>query len=107
MTTDIDAQNRMRKLIERLLKDAPKLHETYSEQAPAIACVVSLVNGLSMEGALATAEGMLRMMCIIPDPATRRPTMVEHFFDYGSVMMVSLKREVTATTAAPKLWPIS
>lgn len=79
----------MRRLIDRLLDEAPKVG---ADDAPAIECGLMLGSGAVIQGALSrTQEGMLRMM------SRQGDELVEQFFDYHSVAVVALRRAVTRT----------
>lgn len=97
----------MRRVIERLLKEAG---------APAIECAVTLVGGtVTIHGSLSLdrqdAEVGLRMLS--PDPTASASNvdrarrlagevpMMEHFFHFDDVMVVTVRR--TVTTESPRI----
>lgn len=88
---------RMKRVIDRLFSDAPKMTDGAGKpdptQAPALQCHVMLKAGGSIQGALSvTPEGTLRMMA--PNQIGQKPVMVEHFFDYEQVADIAIFREV-------------
>jgi hypothetical protein len=108
------AAARMRNLIARLFKEAPKLEHSdgtaVEGQAPALHCQAIMLRsgGMCTEGVLSTTpEGILRYLSAneIPDPSqppprpgmrpVMRQVMVEQFFDYADVVSIALVREVT------------
>lgn len=91
-----EAVNRMKALVQQLLKDSPKISDG---DDPAIECAVVLKSGMQINGALSQRGGLCRMMQVNErvDPRTRQPmgiVMVEHFFDYEQISDIAIPREV-------------
>lgn len=91
---------RMKKVLERLFAEAPKMTDgsgkSDATQAPALECHVVLKGGAALHGALSvTPEGTLRLLA--PNQVGQKPVMVEHFFDYEQVADVAVFREVKAS----------
>lgn len=95
---------RMKRLIDRLFAQAPKLTDASGKpdptQAPALECHVMLKAGGAVVGSLSvTPEGMLRMLS--PNQAKGgKPVMIEHFFDYEQVADIAVFREISATAGS-------
>jgi hypothetical protein len=85
-------------IITRLLEEARKLNNDPS-QSPAIQCSLLLYGQLQpMAGALSrTSEGTLKLM--MPATVDNRPTLIEAFFDIGSVVAIMVEREIAAAPA--------
>lgn len=87
----------MKRLIERLLAEAPPLGAVGTPapgQTPAIECIVLLSGAAqAMRGSLSTTpEGTLRMMSVGNEG--NRPVLVEQFFTYEAVLSIALIRAV-------------
>lgn len=90
---------RMRRMIDRLFAEAPRLAGADS-QAPALECSIVLRAGASMMGALSTTpEGTLRLLS--PNEMKGKQVMVEHFFDYGEVADIAIIRDVSSRITRP------
>lgn len=95
----------MRKLIDRLLAEAPaRTSSDGTPQTPAIEAHVTLRStGMACMGALSkTPEGMLRLLQpnkVDTDERGNggRDVLVEHFFAYDDVVDIALIREITPT----------
>lgn len=94
----------MKQLIGRLFKEC---QSPLPDQAPAIECAVTLTGGvITMRGSLSiTPEGMLRMLRPDHDSsqnarAMSKAQLLEHFFDYSDVMMITMLRTVTLEPAS-------
>lgn len=97
---------RMKKVIERMFGQAPKMTDASGKdiegQAPALECHVTLKAGVQAQGALSTTpEGGLRLLSPnqIPQERGQPPkfVMIEHFFDYDQVADIAVIREVKAS----------
>ncbi len=92
---------RMKRVIDRLFAEAPKLTDAKGQpdptQAPAVQCQILLKAGGGIVGALSvTPEGTLRLLA--PNQNKNgQPMMVEHFFDYEQVADIAVVREMKAT----------
>lgn len=88
--TDSPSARKMRRLIDRLLEQAPKISPG---DAPALECTVIVGNAV-LQGVMSkTPDGMLRMLSQGPD----RTMMMEQFFDPHDVVLIGVPRLVTAT----------
>lgn len=105
------ASNRMKAVIDRLFKEAPKLTDDSgkerADQSPAVDCHVVLKSGQQIQGALSTTtEGVYRMLAANEqvDPKTRKVTglvMVESFFDVEQISCIAVVRPVTLSESQP------
>ncbi len=88
---------RMALLLERLFAEAPQLTDARGVpelgQAPALECHIRFRGGdAGATGVLSrTGDGMLRMLCQAQQESGR-PMMIEHFFDYDEIAVVSVFR---------------
>lgn len=95
----------MRRLIERLFAEAPKLNDASGSpvegQAPALECSIVLRTlPMQLTGSLSrTPEGILRLLSPteIQDPQTKRQKMVlaEQFFELEDVVTIVLQRDIS------------
>lgn len=102
----IHETNAMRRLIDRLLADAPQLLDGRGEpvagQAPALECLVMFASGQAVRGALSrTPEGTLRMLSVGQEGD--KPVLVEQFFEYEAALSIALMRAVSAAPADTRI----
>ena len=98
----------LRKVVERLFAEAPKLTAPdgtpRADQAPALECHVVLQAGQAIQGSLSvTPEGTLRLLAPNQIGKPPRLVMVEHFFDWNQVADIAVVREVEAEAEAPRI----
>lgn len=89
---DDDRHDKMKKLLKRLLADAPKIGAEGT--ASAIECQILLNSGYQAVGALSVSpEGLLRFMAIARDPRDPKNVVAaEHFFDYEDLQAIVIPR---------------
>lgn len=96
---DIGARSRKKQMIQRLFDESK---DSTPGQSPAIECHVTLASGGQISGALSVTGSdaddgtTLRMLTAARDERNM-PVLIEHFFDFDQVLIVSVRREVTAT----------
>lgn len=103
---DLQEASPMRRLIDRLLGEAPQLLDgkgvPVAGQTPALECVVMFASGQAVRGALSkTPEGTLRMLSVGQEGD--KPVLVEQFFEYEAALSIALMRAVSATPADTRI----
>ena len=103
---DLTNARRMRRLINRLLDESPKLempgHGADDDQTPAMEATVT-IRGLMqpISGVLSlTPEGTLKLLIQVPGKAGELPALMEAFFDYSDVNTIAVERAVTASVGS-------
>jgi hypothetical protein len=96
--------NKMKLLIDRLLREAPKMEDAPADDPGAFQCQILLRSGYRAVGALArTPEGLLKFMVIAQENGgARRVVAAEHVFDYSDVECIVVTRAIVSDGEADK-----
>lgn len=97
-----ERSTKMINLIDRLLKEAPKMEDAPADDPGAIDCQIMLRNGWRARGALGkTPEGLLKFLVIGQEAqAPHRVIAAEHLFDYSDVECIVVVRAVVGNGEA-------
>lgn len=95
---DAPHARRMRRLINRLLDEAPKVSE---DSLPAIECNITIRGLLQpMSGILSIApEGVLKLLVPPQNVPGQAPMLLEVFVDYADISSIAVHRKVEAAVA--------
>lgn len=107
LTKEAPRKIKMIALIDRLLRDAPKMEGAAPDDAGALECQIMLKNGYRAVGALAmTPDGLLRFMVIGQEQGgNNRVVAVEHFFDYEDLECLAVPRGAVEHPAISRIVP--